>query len=271
MFASRILLLIPHPDDEIVGFSAAVGRAKKQGAEVFGLYLTHGCLAQDTLWPWQRYRYDSFVARRRAEAEQVAQRLGLTTLGWPSRPARHLWRDLPAVETAILDAIDSCAINQLWLPAYEGGNADHDALNAVGGKVGRDRKIPVLEFAEYNFKDDKAQAQTFPAPNGTETVLRLTHEEQAEKRALLELYVSEQKNLNYVGTIQEVYRPLALYDYALPPHEGALWYTRFQWVPFRHPRVDFTRPEEVAAVWKEYLGRVGCVPAVLPGQNNSAF
>ena len=107
--------------------------------------------------------------------------------------------------------------------------------------------LSILEFAEYNFSGGKTHSQEFPTPNGTEQTLSLTPEEQAKKHAALEIYASEKGNLNYVHTERECFRPLAAYDYSRLPHPGKLWYARFQWVPFRHPRVDFTKPEEVSA------------------------
>ena len=55
----------------------------------------------------------------------------------------------------------------------------------------------------------------------------------------------------------EALRPLAPYDYGAPPHPGRLWYARFQWVPFRHPQVDFTRPADVYAAFATYLADAG--------------
>lgn len=295
MFGKRILVLVPHPDDEIVGCAAAIGRAQAAGASVFALYLTHGCIAQQSLWPWQRKHYDRYVAHRGAEAQEAAQLLNLAPVGWSPRPARHLWRELPEACSEVQSAIARHDIDQIWVPAYEGGNADHDATNALGsvfaktlgenrpnssplaGEVGwgvesngtnpspnpgaRPREggdkgkviPPVLEFAEYNFLGGKGRMNTFPYPNGTEQILTLTPEEQQKKRAALALYKSEKLNLNYVKTQRETYRPLAAYDYSKPPHPGTLWYARFQWVPFRHPRVDFTQSTEVSAAILKFL------------------
>ncbi|HLW93098.1 MAG TPA: PIG-L family deacetylase [Roseiarcus sp.] len=251
LFGSRILILVPHPDDEVVGAAAALGRAKKRGAALAALYLTDGCLARETMWPWRRKRHGEAVARRRSEAERAAAVLGLEAAGWPQRPARRLWRELPAVQAEIRAAIAACKPDQLWVPAYEGGNPDHDGLNALGRLLAR--RLNVLEFAEYNFFGGSVHAQEFPYPNGEEETIILTPEERAQKRALLELYASERGNLSYVGTARECFRPLAAYDYNRPPHPGTLWYARFQWVPFRHPRVDFTPPREVSEAIVAYL------------------
>ena len=146
------------------------------------------------------------------------------------------------------------AADQLWVPAFEGGNPDHDGASAVASRLAAEG-LSVLEFAEYNLADGAATSHAFPAPNGTETVLQLTPAEQAAKRAALALYASERGNLGYVLAEREAFRPLAAYDYGRPPHAGKLWYARFQWVPFRHPGVDFAQPTDVASELSNYLGR----------------
>lgn len=251
MWGRRILVLVPHPDDEVVACSAAIARAQAQGSEIFALYLTHGCIAKATLWPWQRSQYEFYVARRRQEAEAVAKFLGIKPVGWSARPARHLWQDLPKVYAEIHHAAARNMIDQIWVPAFEGGNADHDALNALCSLL--KSKLSVLEFAEYNYFQGTTHSQDFPSPKGHEHVITLTQEEKEEKKTALRMYLSEKQNLNYIDVVHECYRPLASYDYSKPPHPGTLWYTRFQWVPFRHPRVDFTNPLDVAEAITKFL------------------
>lgn len=238
MFGSRILVLAPHPDDEIVGFCTSIGRAQAQGANVAVLFLTTGCADKSVLWPWQRSGHDARTARRRAEAQCAAQFLNMEIAGFSSRPARTLWRDLDLAQREIETVVCSRAIDQLWAPAYEGGHADHDALNGLC-QTWRERP-GVLEFAEYNFANRAKNAQTFPRLDGQETTILLTNEERETKRSALALYASETSNLDYVGLERESFRPLKSADYVNPPHEGTLWCERFHWLPLRHPRVDFT-------------------------------
>jgi LmbE family N-acetylglucosaminyl deacetylase len=251
-FGSSILILVPHPDDEVVGFAAAIGRARAAGAKVSLLFLTHGCVDRASMWPWARGDYEAAVARRRAEAEQVAAALGVAVAGWSSRPARHLWRELAAGEAEARRALAEVGADQVWAPAFEGGNPDHDGANAIASRLAADG-APVLEFAEYNLADGRPHLNRFPHLSGGEQTLELTPEEQAMKRALLRAYASEQGNLGYVTTLAETFRPLAPYDYGRPPHPGRLWFARFQWVPFRHPQVDFTPQGEVYAALATYV------------------
>jgi LmbE family N-acetylglucosaminyl deacetylase len=262
-FGASILILAPHPDDEVVGCAAAIAHARAAGAKLSVLFLTHGCVDRQTMWPWVRNGYEAAVARRRAEAERVCADLGLAVAGWSDRPARHLWRELAAAEAEVRRAIAMAGAEQLWAPAFEGGNPDHDGANAIAARLAAEG-MSVLEFAEYNLAGGRAHSHQFPEPSGSEWVIALTAEERAAKRRCLALYASERGNLRYVGTERERLRPLATYDYARPPHAGRLWYARFQWVPFRHPQVDFTDPAEVYAAISTYLGRKSAAASPQP-------
>jgi LmbE family N-acetylglucosaminyl deacetylase len=253
MFGKRILILVAHPDDEVVGCGASIARARAEGATVSALYLTNGCIGESDLWPWQRKHYKKNVATRRSEGEAAAIALGVLPVGWGDRPARSLWQNLGIVYDEVLAAVKQYKPDQVWVPAYEGGNPDHDALNAIGFKL--KSKLSVLEFAEYNYFGGRAQSQKFIAFDETSRVLLLTADEQAAKKAALKIYASEIGNLSSIGFDQESYRPLASYDYAQPPHQGTVWYARFQWVPFRHPRVDMTHPSDVSRALVAFLGR----------------
>ena len=244
VFGRSILILAPHPDDEAVGFGAAIGRARAAGASVRAIFLTHGCIDRRSMWPWERRRYEAVVARRRTEAETACKLLGLEPVAWSDRPARHLWRQLAEAETEARAVVAKFGVDQIWAPAFEGGNPDHDGANLIARRLA-DEGASVLEFAEYNLAGGRINSHAFPHANGSEEMLTLSAAEREAKRRALAAYVSERGNLGYVRLEREVMRPLARYDYAAPPHPGKLWYNRFQWVPFRHPMVDYTPPEEV--------------------------
>jgi len=244
MYGRRILILAPHPDDEVVGCAAAAGRATDAGAKVFVHYLTTGVPAADLLWPWQRPGHGDRIGRRKAEAELAAAFLGITPTAFENTPTRMLKGALDDTREAILGNIDRRRIDTLWVPAYEGGHQDHDAANALAATLAE--RVAVHEFAEYNMIGGKVRSQRFAFPNGTETEIIMSQRERRRKRRALGFYASERGNLRHIQTGRESFRPLARYDYAKPPHDGPAFYQRFQWVPFRHPRIDFTRPDEVS-------------------------
>jgi len=246
----RILVLAPHPDDEAVGAAVAARRAIAGGAEVFALYLTTGVPAAAALWPWQRAGHGARVKRRREEALQAAERIGLKPAGFLGWPSRSLKSHLAEAEAAIADAIAAHGIAALWTPAWEGAHQDHDAANFLAARFAG--ALPVLEFAEYNYAGGRIRSGEFPPGGESAGILELTPEEVSWKRRLLACYASEQGNLAHIRLVSESFRPLAGHDYAKSPHPGKLFWERFHWVPFRHPRIDFTRPAELRAALIAY-------------------
>ena len=245
MFASRILVLIPHPDDEVVGCCAAIGRARRDGAQVFGLYLSNGVPARELVWPWRRGRHAAQVAERWREAERARGQLGMADAGRLDAPTRTLRLRLAAAEDRIARAITDTRAEALWCPAFEGGHQDHDAANALAGRFAG--RMTVFEFAEYNNAGGRTRSQEFPAARGGEITLDLDAAEQGFKRSVLGEYASERANLAHIQVAREAFRPLPRHDYARPPHPGTLFYARYRWVPL-HPRVDRTDP---ALVYRE--------------------
>jgi LmbE family N-acetylglucosaminyl deacetylase len=245
MTARRILVLAPHPDDEVVGCAAAIRRGVASGARFFALYLTTGIPPADALWPWQRRSYAARVTRRRGEALAAAACLGLEPIAFGERPSRTLKSELARAQSEIATALARSAAEEVWVSAWEGAHQDHDAANFLASRIAQ--RIAVLEYAEYNYAGGTVRVQNFSSSTGAETVLRLTPGEAAAKRDLLALYRSERSNLAHIGTAHETLRPLPRHDYAAPPHGGTLFCERFHWVPFRHPRVDFERHARLRA------------------------
>jgi len=257
LFGNRILLLVPHPDDEIVGAAAAMMRARERGAELHAAYLTTGVPEPAALWPWQRAGHGRRVQRRRAEAEAAAARLGLAMALRQELASRTLKSSLEPTRAALQAAIGTRGIDRVWAPAYEGGHQDHDSANVIASRL---EGVELWEFSEYHFAGGRVTSQRFIAPRGDEVLLELTPPEREAKRSLLALYASERGNLGYVETEREAFRPLRPYDYAQPPHAGRAFYQRFQWVPF-HPRVDRGRPVEVSRAAMAFLARRGATSA----------
>jgi LmbE family N-acetylglucosaminyl deacetylase len=246
MSGKRILILSPHPDDEVVGFAAQILRAKAEGADVFVLHLTTGVPDISVLWPWDRHGHTARIAKRQQEAQSVAAYLGFKIAGFLDIPTRCLKENLDQAQRSI----EQIAFDELWTPAYEGGHQDHDVANYLGAKFVS--QGPVFEAPLYNFAGGKIWSQKFITPRDTDMELSLTPREREAKFYALGIYESEKGNLNYVKCNSEACRILEPYDYRYPPHSGKCFYQRFQWVPFSHPRIDFTRPSEVCKFFNNH-------------------
>jgi N-acetylglucosamine malate deacetylase 1 len=254
---SRILLLIPHPDDEIVGAAAAITRQRQQNHRFFGLYLTSGVPRAEQLWGRGRALREARVKQRRDEAIKVAALLGIEPIGFSDWPSRALKDHLAAAHRWIGKILIEHAIDAIWVPAWEGGHQDHDVANFLAASVADGR--PVTEFAEYNRGGGAPRWQHFATPNGTETVLRLTPAEAAEKRRLIAAYRSERANLSPVRFQRESFRPLPRHDYTRPPHAGTLLRERFHWVGrfIHHPRIDHEPSANIYSALKAFRAAKG--------------
>src|SRR5436190_10418929 len=189
----RILILAPHPDDEIVACGIAALRARAAGARVFVLYLTTGVPAPGALWPWQRKGHAARLSCRRTEARLAAGLFGMESIGCLDHPSRRLRHHLDAAAAEIGRAIMEHAIETLWVPAFEGAHQDHDAANAVAAQFCD--VLPVHEFAAYNFAGGRVWSNRFADRQGGEVTIEATAVEAALKRQALACYESERGNL----------------------------------------------------------------------------
>jgi LmbE family N-acetylglucosaminyl deacetylase len=239
----RVLILAPHPDDEIVACGLAAWRARAAGAGFSVLYLTTG--VPEEAWPWRRAGYAARVARRRDEAMAAAALLRLEPAGFLDIPSRRLRHHLDQAAGAIERALAATAAGELWVTAFEGGHQDHDAANALAARFRH--RAPVWEFAAYNYAGGRMRSNRFADARGGVVELSADRDEARLKRRALSLYASERGNLHHIRAAEEAYRPLPRHDYAAPPHPGTLFRERFHWVPFRHPRIDFAPSAEIYA------------------------
>src|SRR5213076_2376394 len=230
MQSRRILVLAPHPDDEIVACGIAARRARLAGARIFVLFLTTGIPEPEALWPWQRGGYAARVARRREEARTAAALIG-EPIGFLDYPSRRLRHHLDAAAAEAGRAIAEYAASELWVPAFEGAHQDHEAANALAAQFCD--LLPVYEFAAYNFAGGRVRANLFVDGSVGDIAIEATAEEAALKRQALACYESERDNLRHIRATRESGRLLPRHDYGEPPHSGRLFRERFHWVPFR--------------------------------------
>lgn len=121
-----VAFLLPHQDDEF-GVFFAIENAVSQGAKVLCLYLTDGGYGGQS------------TERRNNESRNVLRRLGVDETDIHFIGTNEAYRDaflytrldeaLRSVE-AILDPLDH--ISALYIPAWEGGHRDHDAVHLIG-------------------------------------------------------------------------------------------------------------------------------------------
>ncbi|WP_438015492.1 PIG-L family deacetylase [Sorangium sp. So ce315] len=231
--APRCLVVVAHPDDETIGLGARIGRLDP--IEV--IHVTDGAPRDSRFMPAElagvgRERY---TAIRR---EEVTRALAVANV-----PASRL-RCLGAVDQEAIEEATSLARKLLDLFArtrpevvithpYEGGHPDHDATAlavhsaAVLARWSGVTSPLLFEAASYNAARGHLVTGEFIAyPGVPEIALRLSDEETAQKRAMLDCFTSQQATIALFGAEVERFRPAPTYDFRRPPHDGALHYER---------------------------------------------
>ncbi|MFZ5657625.1 MAG: PIG-L deacetylase family protein [Pseudomonadota bacterium] len=144
--AAQTIALFAHPDDEI-GLYPWVVAARAQQRKVICVWLTDGG------WGGQS------VERRCAESRKVLARLGVDVgsmffagveLGIADG-GLHLRLD-DAVDWLLRHFDELAPDTQLWLPAWEGGHADHDAAHLAGQALAHARGLTPMQYSLYQGK-----------------------------------------------------------------------------------------------------------------------
>lgn len=122
--AERILVLAPHPDDEIFGCGGALALLRQRAADVRVVVVTDGALGGVS-------GHSPLAQRRAEESVQAAQVLNLSAPTFWGLADRSLAEDA-TLEARILQALAEFAPQLLLLPAPTEIHPDHQALARAG-------------------------------------------------------------------------------------------------------------------------------------------
>ena len=66
----KILILVPHPDDEIVGASIIIKNMLEKGCSIYLFFLSNGVIDSNEMWFWERKCHRKYVKKRIDEMEK---------------------------------------------------------------------------------------------------------------------------------------------------------------------------------------------------------
>jgi LmbE family N-acetylglucosaminyl deacetylase len=228
----RALIVVAHPDDEVLGAGIWMHRHGRFDCHI--LHLTDGSPrdAEDARSAGFETR-EAYAAARRLEL-----RAALELIGVPGKNCyetgtvdKEAYLHLGELTEALQTVVEKVKPSVVLTSAYEGGHPDHDAAAfAVSGVRARNPDLDVLEFPLYHasargemvtgsFADDRPGAE----------VLWLTRTERQLKRRMLECFVSQAHVLRHFRVEREGFRRAAEYDFTKPPHPGELLYEQWGW------------------------------------------
>jgi LmbE family N-acetylglucosaminyl deacetylase len=227
-------VVVAHPDDEVIGAGAHLALL----SDVSVVHVTDGAprAMQDAYAAGYETR-EAYARARRREAEAALALAGIApqsviALGIADQDASLCMAELAR---RLARFFADSAVQVVLTHAYEGGHPDHDATAfAVRGAAvlitdaGGIEPV-VLEMAGYHAGEGRLVTHDF-IPGGDEGLtIKLDKGRQALKRRMLACHASQSPTLAQFGVEVERYRPAARYDFTAPPHEGQLWYEKFDW------------------------------------------
>ena len=266
----RVVVVAAHPDDETIGASAILGAAR----EAVVLHLTDGAPRDLRFRPTGRDGRDAYARRRRDEAIAALALVGIE----PPRIERlggvdqGLADDLVGLARRLARRLDELAPELVVTHAYEGGHPDHDAAAfAVAAARALAARPPprCLEMALYHGAGPGFRAGELLASTSPVVAHVLDGDERARRVAMIRCFRSQAEVLApFLGVAVERYRDAPGYDFAAPPHPGALMYEQWgfpitgaRWRELAAAARRLLRSESTAkgaTPWDESARRTGC-------------
>jgi LmbE family N-acetylglucosaminyl deacetylase len=229
----RIAVLAAHPDDEVIGASAVLGRCSQPVV----IFLTDGVPRDPQLWPpGMSGSREEYAETRRAEARAALANFAVSgsSIFWLGAVDQEAIFNIVESSAQLLDLLRTHAPDVLITHAYEGGHPDHDAAALAAklttARLQADCGMAVVEMTSYHARDRKCVTGEFLNSNpASELLLDLSTQQREAKSKAFEAYASQRLVLGSFSIDRERLRIAPDYDFSKPPHLGKLWYECMAW------------------------------------------
>lgn len=185
----RVVVVAPHPDDEVLGLGGALVELAARGHEVIIVAVTDGEASHPRSPTTSR---DTMAARRDAERAEALIRLGIGG----AAVVRLGCRDGKVAEddtlcerlVPLLEGASSC-----FAPWTGDGHPDHDAAGRAARRAGVQTGVPVLEYPVWmwHWATDRERENTTRVPWERARRIDLSPATCAAKRAAIAAYRSQ--------------------------------------------------------------------------------
>ena len=121
----RVLVIAPHPDDEIIGCGGTMAQHVEKGDRIFVIYVTSGEIFEDEI------SYCISRRRRYDEAKEAADIIGFEILDFSNIPARRVRDNESAITDKLENIFRKLKPTSIYLPHDDEKDSDHIAVNSI--------------------------------------------------------------------------------------------------------------------------------------------
>ena len=237
--ASRVAVVVAHPDDESIGCGALLQRL----ANVSVIVITDGA-PRNRVYAL-RAGFESPSAYRDARAAEL--RAALAAAGVQESQIiefgvsdQEVCRSLVPISQRLTSLFESRGITAVFTHAFEGGHPDHDGVafcvHAAAAVLG-DRAPTIIEMPYYHLGLEGMATQSF-CDAQDEIVVSLGPEERRIKLEMMAAHASQAQTLKAFTADVERYRKARDYDFRSLPNKGRILYSQWdcglrsdEWAP----------------------------------------
>jgi LmbE family N-acetylglucosaminyl deacetylase len=231
----RVLTVVAHPDDEVLGLGARMGCV---ASELHVAYVSDGAPADSRFYrPLGFERREHYAAVRRGEARRALALAGVAEahvheLGVTDQ---QVTQALERVVSWLEELIRAIAPESVLTHAYEGGHPDHDAtacaVHVALARLGRGRgrHCPLWELTSYHARGEELiRGQFIADARSPEERVVLDAAARLRKLRLLECHATQKEFCSTFPLEAECFRLAPRYDFSRPP-AAPFFYERVDW------------------------------------------
>lgn len=143
MKIKKILIIAPHPDDELIGCGGRIIKALKKKEKIKIVYLTSGAIKSEP-------RRKAELRKRAVTKIAMSLDIKKSSLLFLNYYERSLTEkvNISGLYKKLQKIVKNYNPDEIYVPAYEGGHIDHDIANFITSKLKNEFKI--YEYQMYN-------------------------------------------------------------------------------------------------------------------------
>lgn len=198
--SNRVLVIAPHPDDEIIGCGGTILKHVDLGDKVFVFFVTNGEVSE------KANIYERKCQERYAEVKRIYALTPIEILLWPEIPAREIESNYLTIRNRLEKVFRKLKPNIVYLPHEKETDFDHELVHSIAKEAYFMSHIN----KENTFNNVKAELLGYEVWTPINKIYKIINIDFyiKKKKELINMYKSQVQNIAYADGISglNVYR-----------------------------------------------------------------